>query len=170
MIYIKKTNILKNAVIIFQSDVQKFEQYSAGEQEIDSLEADILLDPLIRKQIQIGYDLQYKIPEAYIRTMPIDENETNLINNEVTKKPFRYQLICSKMIPVTIFAMVLLVVTICILKIIFSAKTFKDAFMYMFDEEYLKLSEHDECADKSDENNIKEKSDVDVIHTKEIPV
>ncbi|KAF2905087.1 hypothetical protein ILUMI_01071 [Ignelater luminosus] len=152
-----------------QSDVEKFAQFNPGEQEIDSLE-DILLDPLIRKQIQMGYDLQYKIPEAYIRTMPIDENETNLINNEVTKAPFRYQLICSKMIPVTIFVMVLLVVTICILKVIFSAKTFKDAFMFMFDEEYLKLSQNEECPDKLDENSVKEKSDVDVIHTKEIPV
>lgn len=43
------------------------------ETEIQILESNILSDPTIKNQIQLGYDLEYKIPETKIRTMPIAE-------------------------------------------------------------------------------------------------
>lgn len=105
-----------------QSDLHKFfpyfEQYSADEQEFDSLEADILLDPLIRKQIQMRYDLQYKIPEAYIRTMPIDDSGFSVIEADDVAYRYKNKLLCSSIIPLTIFVIILFGLIMCTLKIV----------------------------------------------------
>lgn len=42
--------------------------------ELDQIDLDILTDPGFRKQLELGYQLEYKIPETHIRTMPINSN------------------------------------------------------------------------------------------------
>ncbi|KAF5273782.1 hypothetical protein FQA39_LY00897 [Lamprigera yunnana] len=83
------------------------EQYTINEQEFDSIENDFFLDPLIRQQLQQSINIKYKIPEAYIRTLPID-NDFNFITG-VPYKYYKSNTICSSVISFTIFGAVLIV-------------------------------------------------------------
>ncbi|KAB0794458.1 hypothetical protein PPYR_11297 [Photinus pyralis] len=90
------------------------QQYSANEQGLDSLENDFFLDPLIRQQVENGFSIKYKIPEAYIKTLPVNEHfdlviETSLDPND--------KVVCSSLVPFLIFSAVLMVFLLCIVKI-----------------------------------------------------
>ncbi|GJQ71493.1 hypothetical protein Trydic_g11210 [Trypoxylus dichotomus] len=43
------------------------------ESDIEISESDLLSDPMIKTQLQLGYSLEYKIPETKVKTMPISE-------------------------------------------------------------------------------------------------
>ncbi|KAJ8977532.1 hypothetical protein NQ317_010052 [Molorchus minor] len=49
-------------------------------------EFDFLSDPSIRSQLEVGFNVDYKIPETHIRTMPIEITEEEIIVQENTTK------------------------------------------------------------------------------------
>lgn len=51
-----------------------------AEPDLEILESDLLSDPSIRSQLEIGFNIDYKIPETHIRTMPIEfKDDTTVI-------------------------------------------------------------------------------------------
>lgn len=87
-----------------------------NEQDTESLESDIFLNPLIRKQLPMGHNLKFKIPEAYIRTMPID-GSFDMVNPHSNYKEPDSTLVCSLVYPFVVFATLILCIAICALKI-----------------------------------------------------
>lgn len=67
----KKESEVTNVLLLIDQEKQKNVIFL--EPELELLESDILSDPLIHSQIEIGYNIEYKIPETNIRTMPIEE-------------------------------------------------------------------------------------------------
>lgn len=67
----KKESEVTNVLLLI--DQEKPKNVIFLEPELELLESDILSDPLIHSQIEIGYNIEYKIPETNIRTMPIVE-------------------------------------------------------------------------------------------------
>lgn len=48
--------------------------------DIDQVDLDILADPGLRGQLDVGYSVEYKIPETHIRTMPINDGVCIYLN------------------------------------------------------------------------------------------
>lgn len=79
---------------MFQSDLSKgfilyIEQEGQNnvmvvQPDIDQIDLDILSDPGLRGQIDLGYSVEYKIPEAHIRTMPINDPVRNSFMKKYT--------------------------------------------------------------------------------------
>ncbi|KAF5283687.1 hypothetical protein FQR65_LT13758 [Abscondita terminalis] len=92
------------------------DQYNVNDQEFESIENDFFLDPLIRQQVQQRYDIKYKIPEAYIRTLPVD-NDFDLITG-IPYKYYKNSTVCSSLLTFTIFGTVLIGLLICVVKIV----------------------------------------------------
>ncbi|KAF7270226.1 hypothetical protein GWI33_016776 [Rhynchophorus ferrugineus] len=68
-----KTEI--DAEFLIQSDEEKAKnELVLGEPDSDLLETELLSDPSIKNQLEIGLNVDYKIPETHIRTMPIEGN------------------------------------------------------------------------------------------------
>lgn len=55
-----------------------------AEPDLEILESDILSDPSIKSQLEIGFNIDYKIPETHIRTMPIEfkDDDNTIKSNE----------------------------------------------------------------------------------------
>ncbi|EFA10636.1 transmembrane protein 59-like [Tribolium castaneum] len=50
-----------------------------AEPDLEILESDILSDPSIKSQLEIGFNIDYKIPETHIRTMPIEFKDDTIV-------------------------------------------------------------------------------------------
>jgi hypothetical protein len=50
-----------------------------AEPDLEILESDILSDPSIKSQLEIGFNIDYKIPETHIRTMPIEFKDDTVV-------------------------------------------------------------------------------------------
>ncbi|CAH1974005.1 unnamed protein product [Acanthoscelides obtectus] len=48
------------------------------------IELDLLSDPSLKSQIEVGFNVDYKIPETHIRTMPIEISEEEINIRETT--------------------------------------------------------------------------------------
>lgn len=92
------------------------DQYSMNDQEFESIENDFFLDPLIRQQVQQGHNIKYKIPEAYIRTLPVG-NDFNLITG-VPYKYYKNNVVCFSLLSFVLFGTALVGFLICIVKIV----------------------------------------------------
>lgn len=90
------------------------QRYNLNEQDFDSLENDFFLDPLIRQQVENGLDMKYKIPEAYIKTLPVNDEFDLVIGSSNPHD----NVFCSTVIPFIIFTAVLIVFLVGIVKII----------------------------------------------------
>ncbi|RZC37640.1 BSMAP domain containing protein [Asbolus verrucosus] len=50
-----------------------------AEPDLEILESDLLSDPSIKSQLEIGFNIDYKIPETHIRTMPIEFKDDTIV-------------------------------------------------------------------------------------------
>ncbi|KAK4875583.1 hypothetical protein RN001_012005 [Aquatica leii] len=75
------------------------DQYSMNDQEFESIENDFFLDPLIRQQVQQGHNIKYKIPEAYIRTLPVVLLERVFLRIGAAETDEQLQNVVSKFLP-----------------------------------------------------------------------
>ncbi|KAK5644778.1 hypothetical protein RI129_006078 [Pyrocoelia pectoralis] len=91
------------------------QRYNLNEQDFDSLENDFFLDPLIRQQVENGFDMKYKIPEAYIKTLPVNDEFDLVIGTSLNPHD---NFFCSTFVPFLIFTAVLIIFLLGIFKIV----------------------------------------------------
>lgn len=91
------------------------QQYNLNEQDFDSLENDFFLDPLIRQQVENGFGIKYKIPEAYIKTLPVNDEFDLVIGASLNPND---NVVCSSFVPFITFSAVLIIFLLGVVKVI----------------------------------------------------
>lgn len=67
-------------MILSQDDVNN--NIVLAEPDMELIETDFLSDPSIKSQLEIGFNIDYKIPETHIRTMPIELQDKYLTRTQ----------------------------------------------------------------------------------------
>lgn len=83
----RESDLSKGFVLYIEQEGQS--NLMVVQPDIDQVDLDILADPGLRGQLDVGYSVEYKIPETHIRTMPINDGSNYGIPPDMTLKQYQ---------------------------------------------------------------------------------